>query len=249
VRRHLFIGASLLALAAPAAVHAQQTTRPAQGATSGQEEPGRFLVFFDFDRATLRPDARRTIAEAAQEFQRTGAARIAVTGHADLSGTDAYNAALSDRRADAVRRELVRLGVPGSAIAEVAEGESEPLVQTADGAREARNRRVEIEIPQPGGAAPPAAVAAPAPPPEPPEPAPPPRERMAEGGGSRFSFTLGPVYGHNFKEQDEGETENDLLGAELVFNALPGFLGGVSFKQGVFWSLNGVDDGLTGGPC
>jgi len=63
---------------------------------------------------------------------------------------------------------------------------------------------------------------------------------------SRFSFTLGPVYGHNFKEQDEGETENDLLGAELVFNALPGLLGGVSFKQGVFWSLNGVDDGLTG---
>ena len=84
--------------------------------------------------------------------------------------------------------------------------------------------------------APPAEAAAPAAPPE----------RMAEGGAERFTFSLGPVYGHNFKEQDEGETENDLVGAELVFNALPGFLGGLSLKQGVLWSLNGVDDGLTG---
>jgi hypothetical protein len=113
--------------------------------------------------------------------------------------------------------------------------------------REARNRRVEIEVPQPPP--PPSPVAAAAPAPVEPAPAPPPPEpepEPEEEGPSRFSFTLGPVYGHNFKEQDEGETENDLLGAELVFNALPGLLGGVSLKQGVFWSLNGVDDGLTG---
>ncbi|HVG09707.1 MAG TPA: hypothetical protein VNM67_18545, partial [Thermoanaerobaculia bacterium] len=59
---------------------------------------------------------------------------------------------------------------------------------------------------------------------------------------------LGPVYGHNFGESDgdDDKTENDLLGAELVFNALPGFLGGLSLKQDILWSLNGVDDGLTG---
>ena len=43
-----------------------------------------------------------------------------------------------------------------------------------------------------------------------------------------------------------GKTENDLVGAELTFRALPGFLGGVSLKQMGLWSLNGIDDGLTG---
>ena len=55
--------------------------------------------------------------------------------------------------------------------------------------------------------------------------------RVAEERPKRFTFTLGPVYGHNFKEQDEGETENDLIGAEFTFNALTGFLGGLSLKQ------------------
>jgi hypothetical protein len=68
---------------------------------------------------------------------------------------------------------------------------------------------------------------------------------VAEERPKRFTFSLGPVYGHNFKEQDEGETENDLIGAELVFNALPGFLGGLSLKQGVFYAFNG-EDGIAG---
>jgi hypothetical protein len=118
-------------------------------------------------------------------------------------------------------------------------------VPTADGVREPRNRRVEIEVPRP-----------PAPPPAPPpavaEPAPPPAERAPAAVAereepSRFAFTLGPVYGHNFQEQDEGDgTENDLLGAELTFDLLPGFLGGLSLKQGVFWGFNAVDEGVSG---
>jgi len=248
--RTLLIGTSLLALAAaaPPAAQAQQGPGDPTAARSGEAEPGRYLVFFDFDSAALTRDGRETVAEAAREYQRTGAARLSLAGHADSSGDEDYNRRLSERRAEAVRAELARLGVPEGAIAAVvAQGEDVPLVETADGVREARNRRVEIEVPQPPPS-PPVAAAAPAPvepPPAPPPPEPEPEEEEEEEP-SRFSFTLGPVYGHNFKEQDEGETENDLLGAELVFNALPGFLGGVSFKQGVFWSLNGVDDGLTG---
>ena len=77
---------------------------------------------------------------------------------------------------------------------------------------------------------------APPPPPSPPEP-------------DRWTFALGPVYGHNFGETDKdsgGKTTNDLVGAELVFRALPGFLGGVSLKQMALWSFDGIDDGLTG---
>ena len=244
--RTLLIGASLLALAAaaPPAAEAQQGTGDPASARSGEAEPGSFLVFFDLGSAALTRDGRETVAEAARDYQRTGAARLSLAGHADSSGDEAYNQRLSERRAEAVRAELARLGVPEGAIAAVvAQGEDVPLVETADGVREARNRRVEIEVPQPP---PPPPVAAAAPAPVEPAPAPPPEPAPEEEGPGRFSFTLGPVYGHNFKEQDEGETENDLLGAELVFNALPGLLGGVSFKQGVFWSPNGADDGLTG---
>jgi hypothetical protein len=238
--RSLLLGVSLLALAAPA-VHAQQADDPTAPAVSGPVQPGRYLVFFEFDRATLTPDGRSVVAEAAQEFQRTGAAVITIGGHADRSGSEAYNRRLSERRVEAVRRELVRLGVRDDAIGAAAQGETDPLVPTADGVREARNRRVEIEVPQPAPVERPAPLVVAEPvPAEPVQPPP-----VAEEEPERFTFTLGPVYGHNFKEQDEGETENDLIGAELTFNALPGFLGGLSLKQGVFYAFNG-EDGIAG---
>jgi outer membrane protein OmpA-like peptidoglycan-associated protein len=105
-----------------------------------------FLVFFDFDRADLTDRARAIIAEAAQNAQRTGAARIEVAGHADRSGTPQYNQRLSERRAQAVAAELERRGVARSALSIQAFGESRPLVPTADGVREPQNRRVEIVL-------------------------------------------------------------------------------------------------------
>src|SRR3954453_7701701 len=129
--RTLLIGVSLLALAVPAA-HAQQADEPA-AAVSGQAEPGSFLVYFAFDKATLDASARRVVAKAADEYKRTGAAQVAVTGYADKAGRAEYNQRLSERRAEAVRRELERLGVEISAIQVAAEGENDPAVPTADG--------------------------------------------------------------------------------------------------------------------
>jgi outer membrane protein OmpA-like peptidoglycan-associated protein len=105
-----------------------------------------FLVFFDWDRATLTERARQIIAEAAQNAQRVGTTRIEVAGHADRSGTPQYNMGLSQRRADAVAAELERRGVPRSAMVIQAFGETRPLVPTADGVREPQNRRVEIVL-------------------------------------------------------------------------------------------------------
>src|SRR3954465_12856400 len=252
--RTLLIGVSLLALAAPVA-RPQQADEPPAAAVSGQTEPGQFLVYFGFNKATLDANARRVVAEAADEYKRTGAAQIAVTGYADKAGRPTYNQALSQRRglpaynrgppgggAGAVRRELERHGVESSAIQVAAEGENDPAVPTADGVPEARNRRVVIAMPQPAPPPAPPAVAA-APPPPPPvtaeaAPAPPPERPK------RFVFSLGPVYGHNFREKDHGETESDFGGAELTLNALPGFLGGVSLKQDVLWAFNPPVDGL-----
>jgi OOP family OmpA-OmpF porin len=112
--------------------------------------PDRYLVFFDWNKATLTPEARRVIASAAEAYKSTGKATIVATGYTDLSGPAAYNQKLSVRRADAVKAELVRLGVPATSITAIGRGESNPLVPTADGVREPQNRRVEIQIQRAG---------------------------------------------------------------------------------------------------
>src|SRR3954452_20838130 len=109
--RTLLVGVALLALAAPAA-RAQQADEPA-AAVSGQAEPGRCLVSFGFDKATLDASARQVVAIAADEYKRTGAAQVAVTGYADKAGRPAYNQRLSERPGRAVRRGHERAGVPG----------------------------------------------------------------------------------------------------------------------------------------
>ncbi len=105
-----------------------------------------FLVFFDWDRSDLSAQAQATIGQAAQAFKTKGSARITATGHTDRSGPDSYNMALSLRRANAVKDALVRDGVPATSISVIGKGETQPLVQTADGVREPQNRRVEIVI-------------------------------------------------------------------------------------------------------
>ena len=105
-----------------------------------------YIVFFDWDRSTLTPDALKTIADAAAASKTGGVQRVNVTGHADRSGSDQYNMALSLRRAGAVKDQLVRNGVPANQIVVVGRGESQPLVPTADGVREPQNRRVEIVL-------------------------------------------------------------------------------------------------------
>jgi outer membrane protein OmpA-like peptidoglycan-associated protein/outer membrane protein W len=106
--------------------------------------PRTYLVFFDWDKADLTAEAKQIIATAADNAKKGNISRIRATGHADRSGPEKYNMRLSMRRAQAVKAELVRLGIPEKDIALVAKGETEPLVPTPDGVREPQNRRVEI---------------------------------------------------------------------------------------------------------
>jgi outer membrane protein OmpA-like peptidoglycan-associated protein len=105
-----------------------------------------YMVFFDWDRSNLSQQALNTIKQASAEYKTKGSARITATGHADRSGPENYNMALSLRRANAVKDALVRDGVPATAISVVGKGETQPLVPTADGVREPQNRRVEIVL-------------------------------------------------------------------------------------------------------
>lgn len=103
-----------------------------------------YLVFFAWDRADISPVARQVIEQVAADFKAGKMVRLHLAGHADRSGPEAYNMRLSERRARAVARELEQLGVPASALDLKWYGETRPRVPTADGVREAQNRRVEV---------------------------------------------------------------------------------------------------------
>ena len=110
-----------------------------------------YMIFFDLDRANITPQAAATLQQAAGAYKASGATGMTVTGHADRSGPDGYNMALSLRRANAARDVLAREGVPAGSIAVVGRGESQPLVATADGVVEPQNRRDEIVLGRVGG--------------------------------------------------------------------------------------------------
>lgn len=107
-------------------------------------------VLFDFDKATIRPDAEPALTRAAELLKSYPQAETTIGGHTDSKGDDAYNDALSLRRAKAVADRLQ--GLAGRALAAEGFGEKRPVAPNArpDGADDPdgrqKNRRVEIRI-------------------------------------------------------------------------------------------------------
>ena len=106
-----------------------------------------YRVYFAWDRADLDREGRQIVFSAAASALQGGITRINVTGHADRSGSEAYNMILSEARALTVRDALISNGVAATSIVLRSRGESDPEVQTPDGQTERRNRRVEIIMP------------------------------------------------------------------------------------------------------
>jgi hypothetical protein len=137
------VGAAVLvgACSEPQAVQAPPPPPPAQSTS--------FMVFFDWDRSNITPQAMTTVRQAADTFRSTGQSRVTASGHTDTSGPRDYNMALSLRRGNAVKDALVQQGVPATAISVVGRGEDDLLVPTGDGVREPQNRRVVIALGNP----------------------------------------------------------------------------------------------------
>jgi outer membrane protein OmpA-like peptidoglycan-associated protein len=239
--RALLVGASCVALLATPAL-AQTTAMPGSSAVgTSQSASAQFVVHFALDSSTLNASAREVVGQAAQAYQHDGQAQVQVIGHTDTSGSASHNLALSKRRAESVERELVRQGVPASSIAVRGEGQEDLAVQTGPGVREARNRRVEISVPQ-QAMAPVAAAPAAAMPVEPepmPAAAPPPPPRPM------FEMAVGGFAGYNFRETD-GDTESNWAGGELSLGYLPTPNFRLRVDQAGFGNFNAVDSGLTG---
>jgi iron complex outermembrane receptor protein len=106
--------------------------------------PKSYLVFFDFNKSDLTPQAVAIVDHAAANAGPAKVTQLTVTGHTDTVGSDAYNMRLSQRRAESVAAQLEKDGIPSSEIEIVAKGKRDLLVPTADGVREPQNRRVQI---------------------------------------------------------------------------------------------------------
>lgn len=111
--------------------------------------PSSYLLFFDWARAEIPPEARGIVADAAANIQAGDVETVVVTGFADTSGSAKANQRLSERRAQAVRDALVAQGVPAAIIVTQGRGEDELIVPTGGNQREPQNRRVRIDLKRP----------------------------------------------------------------------------------------------------
>jgi len=234
VLRLRVLALSLASVCLPALASAQEANTDT---VLAQNEARQYVVLFALDDATLDSEAQATIAAAAQEFRRTGSARISLRGHTDTSGNAAYNQALSERREQAVTDELIRQGVPADAVSGVAVGETDPAVPTGDGVPEEQNRRVEIalEAPPPPPAPEPAPAPAPEPAPQAAEPAP---------EHDRFTFSVGPFYGYNLEDLNGGTSHLGGLNFSLDYEISPWV--GVGLEQAGFYHFSTDNDGFGG---
>lgn len=145
---HIFLDPAAVAEAPPPPVPTGEELPP----VGVEVKPKRRIVlrgvYFDFDRADIRPDSRPVLDEAAEivTAARDEIEQLVVEGHTDALGTDEYNQALSIRRAEAVFRYLVNQGVPPELMRIEGYGESRPVASNEDEEGRAQNRRVELRV-------------------------------------------------------------------------------------------------------
>ena len=117
---------------------------PKPAAMSNQAGDQVWRIFFPFDKSSLSNEAKTFIDRIVSAYQSQKPNAVTVTGHTDASGTDRYNQALSERRANAVVKALADKGVPSTVVNERALGESNLPKPTADGVKEPENRQVTV---------------------------------------------------------------------------------------------------------
>ncbi len=105
-----------------------------------------YILHFQTGSTELDPTSRADLAAATAAAKGTANVDLSVVGHADATGSDPYNFALSLRRAETVRAALVAAGVPSDIIEIAYHGANNPLIPTPRGVPELRNRRVEVTI-------------------------------------------------------------------------------------------------------
>jgi len=139
--------------AQPAAVRpAVSQPEPAQAQTAnGQDELDRAMeqlrnvsVFFEFDSATLTPDAREKLSAVGSVLARYPDLKVRIEGNCDERGTEQYNLALGQRRADAAKRYLTDLGAKSAQLVAISFGSEKPRASGHDEDAWQQNRRADL---------------------------------------------------------------------------------------------------------
>ncbi len=103
-------------------------------------------VLFDFNKYTLKPEARERLARISGIVLAYPDLKLDIEGHTDSIGTDEYNQTLSEKRADGVRGYLISSGVTPDHVAAVGLGKADPVADNSTSAGRALNRRVEMIV-------------------------------------------------------------------------------------------------------
>lgn len=130
----------------PAPAPVATTTTTTTTTTAMTTATSDYQVYFDFDSWSLTAEDLTQISQAVAAAKAGGQSRITIVGHTDTSGSVEYNLKLSERRAGVVKDTMVQMGARPEAIQVSGVGKSGLAVQTADGVKEARNRRAVITL-------------------------------------------------------------------------------------------------------
>ncbi len=109
--------------------------------TEGRTHEGMLPVYFDFDKSTIRDDQQARIEGNAEFIKSNSNLKISIQGNCDERGTNEYNIALGERRAQAAKKYLVNLGVAADNLYTVSFGEERPLLLGHDEYSWSQNRR------------------------------------------------------------------------------------------------------------
>ncbi|HJV65005.1 MAG TPA: peptidoglycan-associated lipoprotein Pal [Geomonas sp.] len=141
--------------AAPAATQAvapepvrEQTASPRPEPVSEAAELKASLekIYFDFDDSTLSKDARDRLTHNAEMMKKDSRVNVRIEGNCDERGSDEYNLALGEKRAQAAKKYLTSLGVPAERLSVISYGKEKPADPGHDAAAWAKNRRDEFTV-------------------------------------------------------------------------------------------------------
>jgi OOP family OmpA-OmpF porin len=125
---------------------APKAAAPAQSSVTQSKITLQADTLYDFDKATLKAEGQATLDKIARDLSKIKLEVIIAVGNTDSVGTDAYNMALGQRRAQSVKAYLVSKGVDGSRIYTESKGKSNPVASNATAEGRAKNRRTDIEV-------------------------------------------------------------------------------------------------------
>lgn len=103
-------------------------------------------IHFDFDKYFIREDMKLILEENARWLLKYPTVVVTIDGHCDERGTEEYNMALGEKRAESAKKYLLNLGVPGERMKTVSYGKIKPLVKGVDEESYFKNRRDEFTI-------------------------------------------------------------------------------------------------------